>query len=80
MKARIYVTLKQAVLDPQGKAVARSLAHLGFPEVKDVRVGRYVELELDTRDPATARLRIDEMCKQLIANPVIEDYRIEVDG
>jgi phosphoribosylformylglycinamidine synthase subunit PurS len=78
MKARVYVTLKNGVLDPQGQAVGKTLGRLGFAEVKDVRIGRYVEVELDG-DPATARGRLDEMCRRLIANTVIEDYRIELE-
>jgi len=77
MKAKVYVTLKAGVLDPQGQAVSHTLGRLGFEEVKDVRIGKYVELELDETDEARARERITEMCKQLIANTVIEDFRIE---
>jgi phosphoribosylformylglycinamidine synthase len=79
VKARVFVTLKHGVLDPQGQAVGKTLGRLGFAEVKDVRIGKYVEVELDG-DPATAPARLDEMCKKLIANTVIEDYRIELDG
>ena len=78
MKARVYVTLKEGVLDPQGQATGRTLGRLGFDEVKDVRIGRYVEIELAGEDPAAARARLDEMCKKLIANTVIENYRIEI--
>jgi phosphoribosylformylglycinamidine synthase len=80
VKARVYVTLKKAVLDPQGKAVARSLANLGFSEVQDVRVGKFIELELGASSAAEARVRLTEMCRKLIANTVIEDFHIEVDG
>ncbi|HLU65618.1 MAG TPA: phosphoribosylformylglycinamidine synthase subunit PurS [Kofleriaceae bacterium] len=79
MKARVYVTLKDGVLDPQGQAVGRTLGRLGYQEVKDVRVGRYVEIELAGEDAARARERLDEMCRRLIANTVIEDYRIEIE-
>jgi phosphoribosylformylglycinamidine synthase len=78
MKAKIYVTLKRGVLDPQGKAVQGTLSRLGFEEVADVRIGKYVEVELADTDEARARKRLDEMCKRLIANTVIEDYRIEL--
>lgn len=78
MKARVFVTLKTGVLDPQGQAVARTLSRLGFEEVKDVRVGKYVELEIDGDDAAAARERVTEMCKKLIANTVIEDFRVEM--
>ena len=79
MKARIYVTLKPGVLDPQGKAVEHSLHDLGFDEVTDVRQGKYLEVELSTTDKAKARADLDEMCKKLLANTVIENYRIELD-
>jgi phosphoribosylformylglycinamidine synthase len=79
VKARVYVTLKDGVLDPQGQAVGRTLGRLGYQEVADVRIGRYVELELAEADPARARERLDEMCKRLIANTVIENYRIELE-
>lgn len=79
MKARVFVTLKPGVLDPQGQAVARSLVRLGFEEVKDARIGKYIELELDgAADEAKARARLSEMCEKLLANTVIETYRIEI--
>ncbi len=78
MKARIYVTLKQGVLDPQGKAVCHSLHELGYGEVEEVRMGRYLEVELDGRRQ-DARQRLDEMCRRLLSNPVIEDFRVELD-
>lgn len=76
MKARIYITLKPDVLDPQGKAVFHSLQELGYREVADVRIGRFLEIELKG-EPADARQRLDEMCRRLLANPVIEDFRVE---
>ena len=79
MKARIYVTLKPGVLDPQGKAVEHSLHDLGFDEVADVRQGKYMEVELSTTDKAKAEADLEEMCKKLLANTVIENYRIELD-
>lgn len=79
MKARIYVTLKPGVLDPQGKAVEHSLHDLGFDEVTDVRQGKYLEVELSTSDKAKAEKDLEEMCKKLLANTVIENYRIELD-
>jgi phosphoribosylformylglycinamidine synthase subunit PurS len=79
MKARVYVTLKSGVLDPQGRAVETTLGRLGFEEVKDVRIGKYVELSLGEADPAVARARVGAMCEKLLANTVIEDYRIEFD-
>jgi len=77
MKARVVVTLKRSVLDPQGQAVTRALAALGFGEVKDVRLGKIIELELDETDAARARERLQAMCEKLLANTVIEEYRIE---
>ena len=79
MKARIVVRLKPGVLDPQGTTIQRALARLGFPEVRDLRVGKVLELVLDETDPGRARQRLDEMCRRLLANPVIEDYACEVE-
>ena len=76
MKARIYVNLKRDVLDPQGKAVHHSLQDLGYEEVADVRIGRYLEIELKG-EPAEAQARLEEMCRRLLANPVTEDFRVE---
>ena len=79
MTTRIYVTLKSGVLDPQGQAVQRSLTRLGFPETKDVRIGKYIEVTLDAAATrADVESRLDEMCKKLLANTVIEDYRYEL--
>ena len=80
MKAKVHVTLKSGVLDPQGKAIGNALHGLGFGAVKDVRQGKYIELELDERDPKRAREEVERMCKQLLANTVIENYRIDVDA
>jgi phosphoribosylformylglycinamidine synthase subunit PurS len=77
MRAKVYVTLKTGVLDPQGQAVGRTLARMGYEEVSDVRIGKYVELEV--ADGTTAE-RIEEMCRKLIANTVIENYRVELDA
>lgn len=79
MKARVYVTLKPGVLDPAGKAVAGALRTLGFDEVADVRLGKFIEVELaDTEtDP---RGRVEAMCEKLLANTVIERYRVELEG
>ena len=71
MRAKIYVTLKPGVLDPQGKAVEHSLHDLGFDEVGDVRQGKFLEVELTTKDKAKAEADLDEMCKKLLANTVI---------
>jgi len=71
--------LKEGVLDPQGKAVERSLHSLGYQEVQDVRVGKYIEISLDAPSRQAAEARIGEMCDKLLANPVIEDYRFEIE-
>ena len=78
MRIKILVSLKDGVLDPQGKAIERSLHTLGYNEVADVRMGKYVELNLDVPSRDTAETRIREMCEKLLANPVIEDYRFEI--
>ena len=80
MKARIYVTLKRGVLDPQGKAIQRSLSQLGLEGVEDVRVGKFMEVRLSAPDRASAEALLDAACRQLLANTVIEDYRFEIEG
>ncbi len=80
MKARVHVTLKEGVLDPQGKAIANALAALGFDGVHGVRQGKYIEIEIDETDPGKAKSAVDEMCVKLLANTVIEDYTIELDA
>jgi phosphoribosylformylglycinamidine synthase PurS subunit len=75
---RVYVTLKRGVLDPQGSAVGRALRTMGYDEVEDVRLGKFIELKVrDGEASDAARRRVDEMCKKLLANTVIEDYRID---
>ena len=78
MRARVHISLKPGVLDPQGKAIGNALKGLGFDDVGDVRQGKLIELELADTDPAAARARVEDMCKQLLANPVIENYSIEI--
>jgi phosphoribosylformylglycinamidine synthase len=78
MRVKIFVLLKNGVLDPQGNAIERSLHTLGFGEVHDVRVGKYLELEVDAPSRAAAELRVREMCDKLLANTVIEDYQFEI--
>ncbi|WP_442603047.1 phosphoribosylformylglycinamidine synthase subunit PurS [Paenibacillus sp. KN14-4R] len=78
MKATVYVTIKQNVLDPQGSAVQGALHAMGFEEVGKVRIGKYMEFELDTTDRAEAESRVTAMCEKLLANTVIEDYRFEL--
>ena len=76
MKARVHVTLKSGVLDPQGKAVQHSLAGLGFDGVNDVRQGKYIEL--DETDPAKAKETVEAMCQKLLANTVIENFSVDI--
>ena len=77
MKATVLVRPKEGILDPQGDAVQNSLRHLGFA-VGDARVGRLVDLDVDATDPDDARAKVERMCEQLLANPLIESYEIEV--
>jgi phosphoribosylformylglycinamidine synthase len=78
-KARVHVTLKSGVLDPQGKAIGHALASLGFKGIGDVRQGKVIELELAESDAGRARVEVEAMCKKLLANTVIENYAIEID-
>jgi phosphoribosylformylglycinamidine synthase len=78
MLARIYVTPKKAILDPQGKAIAHSLHTLKYTEVADVRMGKYLEVRVQGLSRAQAEQRVDEMCRRLLANLVIEDFRFEI--
>ena len=80
MKARIRITLKTGVLDPQGKAIQGTLASLGFAGVEDVRQGKYIELTLAERDPDKVRALVERMCRELLANTVIENYSFEIDA
>ncbi len=78
MKARIHVTLKPGVLDPQGKAVHHALESLGFDGVEEVRQGKYIEIDLADTDRKAAEARVKEMCEKLLANTVVENYSIEL--
>ena len=78
MKARVHVTLKRGVLDPQGEAVRHALGTLGFEGVGEVRVGKVIEVELTGADRAAAEARVREMCEKLLANTVIENYAVEL--
>ncbi len=78
MRAKVYVTLKKSVLDPQGKAMEHALSTMGFPEVRDVRMGKYIELDLGSSDKAQADIKVKTMCEKLLANTVIEEYRYEL--
>ena len=80
MKVRVHITLKNGVLDPQGKAIAQALAALGFSGVNDVRQGKVIEIDLAESDPDRARASVEAMCARLLANTVIEDYAIDIDG
>ena len=80
MKARVHVTLKSGVLDPQGKAIQHALASLGFAGIDSVRQGKVIELDLAETDPDKARRTLREMCEKLLANTVIENYAIELEG
>jgi phosphoribosylformylglycinamidine synthase PurS subunit len=80
MKARVHVMLKQGVLDPQGKAIAHALGSLGFGGVNDVRQGKVIDLDLAETDATRAREAVETMCRQLLANTVIESYQIELRG
>ena len=77
MKLRVLVRLRPGIMDVQGAAVQRALVGLGFGDLRDVRVGKVVEVEVDAPNAAAARARVDEMCTKLLANPVLEDYTIE---
>lgn len=79
MKARVFVTLKPSVFDPQGRTIAEALHSMGYTGVGDVRQGKYFELELDTPSADKARSIASEVADKLLANPVIESYRVEVD-
>lgn len=78
MKAKIHITLKNGVLDPQGRAIANALHTLGFPQVEDVRQGKYIEVEVRETDRKKAQAAIDKMCAGLLANTVIENYSFEL--
>ena len=79
MKAKVHITLKPGVLDPQGKAIEQALANLGFAGVDGVRQGKYLELELAETDAAAARAEVEAMCVKLLANTVIENYAIDIE-
>ncbi len=80
MKIRVHITLKNGVLDPQGKAISHALGALGFDGVNDVRQGKFIELDLAETDETRARDAVESMCRKLLANTVIEDYRIDMDA
>ena len=78
-KADLYVTLRRTVNDPEGLTIKGALSELGFEEIDDLRAGKYIEIWLETADRETAVQRVEAMCDELLANPVIEDYRVEVE-
>ena len=78
MRARVYVTLKPSVFDPQGRVVADALTQMGYDDVQDVRQGKFFEVELSGDDAPSAKARVTEMADKLLANPVIESYRVEI--
>ena len=79
MKAKVYVTLKEEVLDPQGEAVRRALDSLGFAGVKKVRVGKLIEIDLDDNTAQAAETKLRSMCEKLLANPIVEDFAFELE-
>lgn len=78
MKAQVYVTLKNGVHDPQGETVSHTLKSMGYNEVGEIRIGKYIEVELKGAEGEAAKARLTEMCEKLLANTVIESYRIEI--
>ena len=80
MKARVHITLKNGVLDPQGKAIENALGGLGFGGISEVRQGKYIEIVLENVSPAAARASVESMCEKLLANTVIENYEIDLEA
>ena len=78
IKAKIFVTLKEGILDPQGRAVQQSLQTLGFSSVNDVRIGKFLEVEVQETEKSAAEIQVKSICEKLLANPVIENYRYEL--
>ncbi len=78
MKAKVYITLKNGVLDTQGKAVTGALESLQFKGIKDLRVGKYMEVEVDSTNADEVKKTVEDMCEKLLANVIMEDYRVEV--
>lgn len=78
MKVKIYVTLKEGILDPQGKTIQHSLLTLGYSSVTDVRIGKYIEINMNGASEEAIETQIKEMCNKLLANPIIEDFRYEI--
>jgi phosphoribosylformylglycinamidine synthase len=78
MKAKVYITLKNGVLDPQGKAIQNALGHLGFDGIDGVKQGKFIEIELAETDKSKAEKNLKEMCEKLLANTVVENYKFEL--
>jgi len=78
MLAKVYITLKKSVLDPQGQVVNHALSSLGFEGIEEVRMGKFLEIRLKGEDQQAAAREVEKMCQKILANPVIEDYRIEI--
>ncbi len=78
IEAKIYIILKKTIVDPQGLAIKHALSSLGHRDVEDVRMGKLISIKLDAEDKNKAGLKIEQMCKRLLANPVIEDYKFEI--
>lgn len=79
-QAKVYVSLKESILDPQGKTVLRALKSLGYDEVEDLRIGKYMEISLEGDNIPELESRLKEMCERLLTNPIIEDYHMEVEN
>lgn len=79
MKAKVYITLKKGVLDPQGKAVKEALGSIGYKGVRDIRIGKFMEIEVEGTTKSQVEASLKGMCEKLLANPVIEDYRFEIE-
>lgn len=79
-KAKVYITPKKGILDPQGKTVESALHSLGYKSVENVKIGKYIELEIKGKTLESAKKQLDEMCKKLLSNPIIEDYAFEVEA
>ncbi|MEK6691726.1 MAG: phosphoribosylformylglycinamidine synthase subunit PurS [Nitrospirota bacterium] len=80
IKAKVYITLKKGVLDPQGKTIKQALEHLEYKGIEDIRLGKYIEITLNGKSKSEAEREIKDMCEKLLANTVIEDYRFEIEG
>jgi len=78
-KARVIITLKKTIMDAQGQTIEKALHNLGYQAVGDLRIGKYIEMDLNGADGADLPVQLDEMCQKLLANPIIEDYRFEIE-